>query len=183
MSDTLYALVDLECTCSEGNEIDRQNMETIEIACAIVNKNGEIIDELDIFIKPIDNSELTVFCTELTGITQEQVNNGVSLNEGIHKLNEFLNQHNVDAWCSWGYFDKNQLAREAERKGIYKSNAIFFVVPHINLSTKYVATNKLKRKVGLRKALSQNNMKFIGRPHNGMDDVRNTARLLPFINF
>ena len=36
-------------------------------------------------------------------------------------------------------------------------------------------------KMGVRKALASHNMKFIGTPHRGIDDVKNIARLLPFI--
>jgi inhibitor of KinA sporulation pathway (predicted exonuclease) len=47
---------------------------------------------------------------------------------------------------------------------------------------KYFKQRGLKRKVGVRKALAQNNLEFIGRPHSGIDDVRNIARLLKYIN-
>lgn len=178
----VYAVIDLECTCSNDESFPRNDMEIIEIGCAIVNKDGDIQDERDIFVKPVLHEELTDYCKELTGITQEQVDGGISLNQALHDLNAFLDINNVDAWCSWGYFDKNQFKREADNKNIYKANASFFVIPHINLSVKYFNQKGLKRKVGLRKALAQNNLEFIGRPHSGIDDVRNTARLFKYIN-
>jgi inhibitor of KinA sporulation pathway (predicted exonuclease) len=176
-----FAIIDLECTCSNDGSIPRDEMEIIEIGCVITDIDGNISDEIDIFVKPIIHTELTDFCIELTGITQEKVDDGVSLNEALHRLNSFMISNKVEAWMSWGYFDKNQLDKEANKKLVYKENASFFVIPHINLSDKYVQTKNLKRKVGLRKALAQNNMQFIGRPHSGIDDVRNIARLLNIV--
>lgn len=179
----IYAIIDLECTCSNDGSIPRNEMEVIEIGCVIVNLVGEVLNEIDVFVKPVIHDELTDFCKDLTGITQEQVDKGVSLNQALHDLNLFLESNNVDAWCSWGYFDKNQLRKEADNKKIYKINASFFIIPHINLSDMYFKQKGLKRKVGVRKALAQNNLSFIGRPHSGIDDVRNIARLFKYIKF
>lgn len=178
----IYAIIDLECTCSNDDSIPRNEMEIIEIGCVIVDTDGDILSEIDIFVKPEKHQQLTDFCKELTGITQEQVDLGISLNQALHELNSFLDKNNVDGWCSWGYFDKNQLKREADDKNIYNANASFFIIPHINLSAKYFKQKGLKRKVGVRKALAQNNLEFIGRPHSGIDDVRNIARLLKYID-
>jgi inhibitor of KinA sporulation pathway (predicted exonuclease) len=157
-------------------------MEIIEMGCVIVDTDGDILSEIDIFVKPEKHQQLTDFCKELTGITQEHVDIGISLNQALHELNSFLDKNNVDRWCSWGYFDKNQFKREADDKNIYNANASFFIIPHINLSAEYFKQKGLKRKVGVRKALAQNNLEFIGRPHSGIDDVRNIARLLKYID-
>ena len=88
---------------------------------------------------------------------------------------------NVNQWGSWGGFDANQIRKDIRNNKLSETSFPFLKLEHINLSAEYVIKNKLQKKVGVRKALGQNKMKFIGVPHRGIDDVRNIARLLPYI--
>ena len=44
-------------------------------------------------MKPVIHPEITQFCTDLTGISQEQVDNGILLSEAINNLEIFLTKH------------------------------------------------------------------------------------------
>ena len=177
----LIAIVDLECTCdnSENPKISRQEMEVIEIGCVISDYEGNVIAEFDKFIKPTINPILTPFCKELTTITQSQVDNGSSLNTALLELNDFLKSFKIDTWSSWGGFDKNQIQRECILKKEIIPNE-FNQLHHINLSYRYSQKHNIK-KSGVRKSLNRHHIKFEGTPHRGIDDVKNIAKLLPFI--
>lgn len=177
----LIAIVDLECTCdnSENPKISRQEMEIIEIGCVIADYDGNVIAEFDRFIKPVINPILTDFCKELTTITQEQVKSGVTLPQAINELLVFLKEYSVETWGSWGGFDKNQVIREYALKN-FPVPQEFVSLNHINLSYRYTQKNNLK-KSGVRKSLNRHHIKFVGTPHRGIDDVKNIAKLLPFI--
>lgn len=176
------AVIDLECTCDDKGSIERKDMEIIEIGVAIADMQGNTYNEFNVFVRPVKNQILTDFCKELTSIKQEDVDKGESLENALILLNAFLAKENVDLWGSWGYFDKNKIKKESERLNLDLTQ-IYFIekLPFINISDKYYKHQGLSRKCGVRKALAQKRMKFIGTPHRGIDDVRNTARLLPFI--
>lgn len=177
----LIAIVDLECTCdnSENPIILRQDMEIIEIGAVVSDYEGNLISEFDSFVKPIINPILTPFCKELTTITQDEINQGITLEESLKELNNFLLAFKIDTWSSWGGFDKNQIKRECLLKNINIPQE-FDNMNHINLSYRYSQKHNLK-KSGVRKSLNRHHIKFEGTPHRGIDDVKNIAKLLPFI--
>lgn len=177
------AIIDLECTCDDTKTlIPREQMEIIEIGVVIADLSGKTYREFNAFVKPVIHPTLTPFCTELTSITQSQVDNGLSLQKALTQLDDFLFNENVDAWASWGAFDANQIRKDIRNNRLREKDYSFLEMRHINLSHEYVLSQRLKRKMGVRKALASHNMKFIGIPHRGIDDVKNIARLLPFIN-
>ena len=56
-------VVDLEATCCDLHSIPRHQMETIEIGAVMVATDSlEIVDEFQIFIKPLRHPVLTEFC-------------------------------------------------------------------------------------------------------------------------
>lgn len=176
------AVLDLECTCDDTNLIiPRNEMEIIEIGVVIADLKGNTYNEFNCFVKPVIHPILTPFCSNLTSITQEQVNQGCSLEKALSDLDDFLFNENIDAWSSWGGFDANQIRKDIRNNKLRENKFPFLNLKHINLSYEYVQALSLSKKVGVRKALSQNKMEFIGTPHRGIDDVRNIARLLPFI--
>lgn len=76
-----YLLVlDFEATCEENVKL-KPCSEIIEFPVRVVRlSDGKLTDNIfHHYIKPTFNPQLTKFCTGLTGITQEQVNNGVTL--------------------------------------------------------------------------------------------------------
>ena len=68
-----YIILDLEATCWQGNAMDR-NSEIIEIGAYRVNGYREWIDKFQSFVRPVEHPRLSTYCTDLTGITQQQVN-------------------------------------------------------------------------------------------------------------
>ena len=83
-------VVDIECTCWEGDPPDGQENEIIEIGvCRLRPDTGERFGKRSILVKP-ERSVVSPFCTELTSLTQEQVDTGISFTEACAYLVEVL---------------------------------------------------------------------------------------------
>ncbi|MEO0687592.1 MAG: 3'-5' exonuclease, partial [Cyanobacteria bacterium J06649_11] len=86
-----FLIVDLEATCSDDGTSPSQEMEIIEIGAVMLNRSTwEIDSEYQQFVKPVRNPILTKFCTELTTITQNDVNNTLTFPEVMSKFKKWI---------------------------------------------------------------------------------------------
>lgn len=169
----MVVIFDIEASCESRKINPNYNMETIEIGA--VKMDGEkIIDEFQTFIKPEYVDKLTPFCTELTGITFDDLENAPSFNEAIINFHEFIYGHTI---YSCGEFDRKFLSQEIAEKGISQDhlmarNAI--ESSHVNLKRHYknVTSKHMRGMIGMAKDL---NVKLKGVHHRGLDDARNLA--------
>ena len=94
-------IIDLEATCWQSTVPQGQENEIIEIGLAVLDaETGEITKNQGILIKP-QRSRVSPFCTELTTITQELLDeNGVLFEEAINQL---IDEYNTDLynWSSY----------------------------------------------------------------------------------
>lgn len=173
-----YLVIDLEATCDRDNRLRRDQMEIIEIGGVLVNPNNLTIErEFQTFVRPIRNPILRPFCTELTSITQDQVDDAPLFPEAILQLRDFLEGERA-VFCSWGAYDRNQFRQDAQ---FHRVRLPFDDRKHINLKQEFAKALKLRRGMGLARALKRVGLPFEGSHHRGIDDARNIARLLPWI--
>lgn len=112
-------VVDLEATCGDLHSIPRHQMETIEIGAVMVATDSlEIIDEFQIFIKPLRHLVLTKFCLNLTSITQIQVDNAPTFPDAIKLWQSWLSQFDKAIFGSWGDYDRKQLQQDSKHHHI-----------------------------------------------------------------
>lgn len=164
-------VVDLETTCTNEHGEQFQN-EIIEIGLCIVDMKNLIAEKnLSLYVKP-QRSEVTDFCTRLTGITPEDVKDGLLLPEASDILiNDF--QTNQYVWASWGDFDRLIVNRECKQ---YKAR-FPFNRQHYNLKAWFGLTYGLPELIGLDQAAKLINQPFLGEHHRGVDDARTAAQL------
>ena len=169
-------IIDLEATCSKDNAISRSDMEIIEIGGALVSlEDFSIIDDYQLYIKPVVTRKLTSFCTELTGIEQETVDAADIFGVAVKDYQSWLASHdNIIAWASWGNYDKGQFDLDCARHGVEDLHA---GLPHFNLKTLFGEASNVRR-MGLGRAIKYVGAEFAGRAHSGRDDAVNMARLL-----
>jgi inhibitor of KinA sporulation pathway (predicted exonuclease) len=174
-------VVDLEATCDDRNRnpclVPKQEMETIEIGAVLVDTTTlEPVSELGIFVKPVRHPTLTPFCTELTSITQADVDAAVLFPEAAARVERFLAGRRA-LFCSWGAYDANQLAQDAA----YHRVQLPFTKHHVNLKKRFSEQLGEPKRFGMDGALHRVGLTLEGTHHRGIDDARNIARLLPWI--
>ncbi|GAB4545304.1 MAG: 3'-5' exonuclease [Pleurocapsa sp.] len=169
----LINVVDIEATCWESKTPPGQESEIIEIGiCTLEVSTGKSIDRDSILIKP-ERSTVSDFCTQLTTLTPEQVDQGISFKEACQLLrSKYLSRDRV--WASYGQYDKNQFTRQCESRGI----SYPFNQRHINVKTLFALKQKLPYEVGMSQALEILNFTLEGTHHRGIDDAGNIAKIL-----
>ncbi len=169
-------VVDIEATCWAGKPPQGQSREIIEIGLCILDvASRERIAKESILIKP-ERSTVSKFCTKLTTLTQEQVEQGLSFKEACTVLRkQYLSKRRT--WASYGDFDRRQFERQClEHKNTYPFN-----ISHINIKNLLALMYKLPHEIGLDKAIDLLGLPFEGTPHRGIDDAWNVATILAIL--
>lgn len=179
MRNTLI-ICDLEATCWDSRERSQtvEDMEIIEIGAVVADLNGRIFDRFTCLVRPTSNSILSSFCTELTGISQAEIDTALQFPEAISGFDAWLSKHQWRAWASWGAYDRKQLKAERDRHGLAP---MLLDTPHLNLKRPWRKSTK-HQKQGLRAALSFHGHQFEGTAHRALDDTLNICRLIPHID-
>lgn len=171
-----YLVVDLEATCCDRKTIPQTQREIIEIGAVMVNADFQVESEFQSFVKPVTNPQLTPFCTQLTNITQDCVDQAPYYPRAIAQFSQWMAAYPQRVFCAWGDFDRRQLRQECRRHGL--ENPIPLTC--LNLRTMFGRSQNLPGLFNLQQSLTMANLTFTGTPHRGIDDARNIAKLLPF---
>jgi inhibitor of KinA sporulation pathway (predicted exonuclease) len=170
-----YLLIDLEATCSNDESLPRHEMEIIEIGAVMQNaRTFEVVSEFQTFICPIRHPRLTAFCTELTTITQADVDQAPRFPVALAAMQEWMYQFDNSLFCSWGDYDHHQFVQDCGFHGV----GYPFLSGHLNLKPEFSRSLDIKKKLGLAQALRHLGLDFAGTHHRGIDDARNIARIV-----
>jgi len=171
----ILIIVDLEATCCDQDTIPREDMEIIEIgACAVDLSDFSVVDDFQLYIRPVVHRELTAFCTKLTGIEQTTVDAADEFSLAIGSYRDWLSGFGaIKAWSSWGNYDKNQFLQDYAR---HATPDLHEDLKHLNLKNLFAKAEG--ERMGLGWAIEKMGVKFEGRAHCGRDDALNMARLL-----
>jgi inhibitor of KinA sporulation pathway (predicted exonuclease) len=165
-------VVDIESTCWEGGVPSRQVSEIIEIGiCVFDVKSAQTENRESILVKP-EKSTVSEFCTQLTTLTQAQVDEGVSFYEACLRLqNEFESLTRL--WLSWGDYDRNMFVGQCKVRNVRYP----FSEKHCNLKALF-AKLRNSPKIGMAGALKKLGLPLEGTHHRGGDDAWNIGRIL-----
>ncbi|KAG8217452.1 hypothetical protein J3R82DRAFT_5597 [Butyriboletus roseoflavus] len=143
-----FLVLDVEATCFQGTGFEWPN-EIIEWPVCLLRWKDkslkrragrlEIVSEFRSFVKPTWKPQLSQFCTDLTGITQDQVDYAPTFPKVLKMFARFLAQYGlIDpkngrplqrfCWCSDGPFDVRDFVVKQcfiSNVGILKPNAKF----------------------------------------------------------
>ena len=171
-----YCIVDFEGTC--GRTVAKNQGEIIEIGAVIIDgKTFEPIRQFGEFVQPVLHPILDDFCTELTSITQEQVDGARLFPEVLKSFAEWLGDKNDVMFASWGNFDRRQFYKDCKLHNvIYPFNR-----QHLNIKRLFSAKLGENNQFSVKKALIRQQLKFEGTPHRGIDDAINIARIFKSI--
>ena len=164
-------VIDLEATCFSGRPPEGQRSEIIEIGNAILHTADFRVEAgPEILIRPTV-SAVSAFCTELTTLTQEDVDGrGVSLDEGLVRLAAAHGDLQTTIWASFGEYDRTKLAQEA-----FPLSA-----SHLNVKRLTALALGWVREDGMSGTLRRLGLEPLPGSvhHRGADDARNTAMVL-----
>jgi inhibitor of KinA sporulation pathway (predicted exonuclease) len=169
--DPNVLVIDVESTCWEPPETPGYS-EIIEIGIAVVNiKELKIVQNDSIIIRP-QQSKVSKFCTQLTTLTQEYVDQGVSLYSAMNILKIKYDSNNR-TFVSWGDYDRKMFERNCKDNGVKYP----FGPRHLNLKNTFTILHGLDKEPGMDSALDFLGMKLEGTHHRGVDDAKNIAKV------
>ncbi|CAF1274190.1 unnamed protein product [Adineta steineri] len=176
------AVLDFEATCEENAGKNYQN-EIIEFPIVLIDvKQQAIIDKFHSYCQPAIKPILSKFCTQLTGIKQRQVDDAPLFFDVLHNVETWLYERNLlsstkqhkFAFATDGPWDfRNFLQIQCRLSSIpYPS----WAEQWIDIRKGFAEFYSVKR-TGINKMLHKLGLDFDGRPHSGIDDAINIARI------
>ncbi|MFN3014679.1 exonuclease domain-containing protein [Vibrio coralliilyticus] len=171
MNHNRIVCFDLEMCCWNENGVGTTG-EIIEVGLAEIDLvKGEIVKRAQYYVKP-EKDEVSLFCSQLTGITPRKIEKqGRPLEEVLKSMIKNFGGANK-IYASWGRDDRI-LAQECQDKGIEMPFKEF-----INLATLYRVQHRLKdKRIGHKAAQEAQNIEWEGRQHSGYVDAYNLAKL------
>ncbi|MFE7106053.1 exonuclease domain-containing protein [Streptomyces sp. NPDC057575] len=169
----LLNVIDIEATCWDGQPPPGAVSEIIEIGLTVVDlRAAERLARHRILVRPA-RSTVSAFCTELTGLTQAEVNTGVPFAEACRLLAS-EHQSGTRPWASWGDYDRNQFTRQCRAT----CTRYPFGHRHTNAKLPFTAAHGLRKRPGMAQALEVAGLPLEGRHHSGADDAWNIAALI-----
>jgi inhibitor of KinA sporulation pathway (predicted exonuclease) len=181
MTSTLHhgklLVVDIEATCWDTQPPSGQQNEIIEIgACVLDLDTCEITNRRGILVKP-ERSRVSAFCTQLTTLTQEQVDGGISFRDACALL-EVEYDSRALLWGSWGDYDRRMFEWQCASFSVDYP----FSKQHINLKELHAELESSKHKqFGMARAMRAARLELEGTHHRGDDDAYNIARLMIYL--
>lgn len=169
-------VVDLEATCWDlpfGEAPSGQIQEIIEIGvCEVDLQTLERSKKASYLIKPTE-SEVSDFCTELTTITPELLEEeGIPFGTALMNLTQVYKSRS-HPWASWGAWDQTIMREQCERRGY----AYPFAPYHLNIAAEFAVNTGRRKTIGMKSAANCFNIEFEGTHHRGHDDAWNTAEI------
>lgn len=160
-------------------EMNQPSKKIIQIGACIGDiSSGKIIDKLSVFINP--NEKISAYITDLTKITQEDVDNGVTLEEGYEILKSFHEKYCSFVNCiTWGGGDSQELLEQLKLENTNFSGWCFGR-RWIDVKTLFISwrfANKQPIQGGLARSMTKVGLNFIGQKHNATDDSVNAFRM------
>ncbi len=149
--------------------------EIIEIGAFMLDDFGTIKSSFNKFVKPKIHPVLSNYCTELTSITQLDVNRANYFDKVVEDFQDWVGIYDDDfVLCSWGSFDKKQLIVDCEN--------IFFDTEWIeenflNLKYQYNKMKKIKNPLTLKTIVEREGFEWEGERHRAIDDAYNLTKI------
>lgn len=175
-----FCVIDFEATCEQNHFSDYKH-EIIEFPAVLVDtRTLETVDEFHEYCRPQVHPKLSSFCTELTGITQSQVDGALLFHEVLKKFEAWLEKNKLgtdhafavvtDGPWDMGRFLNIQCQLSQLRFPRYAKK-------WVNIRKTYSNFYQCKR-MSLQNMLELLGLTFVGRPHCGIDDARNITQIL-----
>jgi len=176
-------VLDFEATCRRGEPPDPQ--EVIELPSVLVDLDRRrVVDAFESFVRPVHHPTLSAFCTELTGITQADVDAADPFAEVFARHQAWLRSHDLTdpadfAILTCGNWDFRTLfPKQCEAAGVLLADVPRCYRRWIDLKVPFAKTLRKKKAGGMVAMLRALDLELEGRHHRGIDDCHNIARIV-----
>ncbi|XP_011500833.1 PREDICTED: ERI1 exoribonuclease 3 [Ceratosolen solmsi marchali] len=173
-------VLDFEATCVEDKILSPQ--EIIEFPCIVLStKTWKVTNAFHKYVKPQVHPKISYFCTDLTGIMQQTVENEqhfpVVFSEFCQWLEKgnYFNEKENSAFVTCGDWDLRVMLPEQCK--LSNIEIPYYFNQWINIKTAFCAKTDYYPR-SLKDMLKHLNMEFHGKCHSGIDDVHNIIRVI-----
>ncbi|KAM8939124.1 3'-5' exoribonuclease 1 isoform 2-T2 [Pelodytes ibericus] len=183
-TDTYYdyiCIIDFEATCEEGHTPDYTH-EIIEFPIVLLNTQTlEIEDTFQRYVRPEIKNQLSDFCINLTGITQDIIDKSDTFPHILESVVEWMREKELGTKYKYailtdGSWDMSKFLSMQCR--ISRLKYPRFAKKWINIRKCYGNFYKVPRnQTKLTIMLEKLGMSYNGRLHSGLDDSKNIARI------
>ncbi|KAL0965696.1 hypothetical protein UPYG_G00284560 [Umbra pygmaea] len=174
-------VVDFEATCEQDNPPDFTH-EIIEFPMVLFNTHTlEIEDSFQEYVRPEVNPDLSEFCIKLTGITQKMVDDADPFPDVLKRVVLWLQGKELGTKYKYailtdGSWDMSKFMNT--QCHLSRLRYPQFAKKWINIKKLYGNFYKVPRtQTKLSSMLEKLGLQYEGRPHSGLDDSRNIARV------
>lgn len=178
-------VLDFEATCQPGGAPVPQ--EVIEFPSVLVSlRERRVVDRFECFVRPVHHPKLSAFCTELTSITQADVDGAPVFTEALARHQAWLVGHGLladeeerFAFVTCGDWDLATLfPGQCAAAGIDIARLPRAYRRWINVKPVFVAAGRRAKTLGMVSMLTSLGLELEGRHHRGIDDCHNIARIV-----
>lgn len=174
-----FLVLDFEATCDSPANVIPQ--EIIEFPVLKVNSQTyEIESVFHSYVRPIVNPELSKFCTQLTGIAQEQIDSQPVFEDVFENFQRWLEKENLLSGAKFACAS----CGDWDLRFIFPSQCKAFRIPvpdymksWINVKVSFAELSQVypRNMVTMMKYCQ---LKHQGKLHSGLDDCKNIARIM-----
>lgn len=155
-------------------EHNKPSGKIIQVGAVVGNlASGKILEEYQCHIKV--DEPISEYITNLTGIKQEDVDNGYSLELAYQHLSQMHKHYECFRNCiTWGGGDSHELRKQL---GWPDEEMFLFGRRWIDAKTIFVSlrfSRNQNNQAGLARAMTKFGLAFQGKKHQACDDARNT---------
>ena len=168
-------VVDIECTCWEEGQGPPPGEEKEIIEIGICTLNVESLQRLDresILVRP-EFSTVSEFCTELTSLTQDKVEEGLTFKQACARLKRRYHSRER-IWASYGDYERRKFEQQCQSRKIDYP----FGPTHMNVRNLFALMHGLPYELEIPGALEMLDIPPEGTLNRGVDDAWNCAAVL-----
>lgn len=171
-----YLFIDFEFTMPDrGSRYKGFYPEIIEAGVVAV-KNNQVYEQFSSYISPIRFPILSDRCKSFLRISQQQVDQGISLFELVKKLRD-VSKNQPCTIITWGNMDMRVLRNNCQHAGI----PFPFKGKEIDLSMEYKRFFGDQNQTGLWKAVQEYGKEGTGKHHRALDDAMTTYNIFRLV--
>lgn len=150
--------------------------EIIQIGAVKLDDNLNIIDKINIYIKPNLYKEIHPYVEKITGLSKDFLNDKPTFKQAYPLFEDFLGKDEEHIFCVWGSSDLRALYRNLSYYDMLKAPLILKYIDIQNMTTKHLKYSK-GGCIGLEKAIQALDLPKEENFHDALNDALYTAKI------